>query len=142
MRDLIGVISTRVGYTGGQVAEPTYDEVCTGTTEHAEAIEVIFDPTKTSYQRITEVFFEIHDPSQYHRQGPDTGSQYRSAVFYLSPDQKETATRLIQQLESSGHTIATELSPAYPFYDAEEYHQDYYIKSGKKPYCHVRTKRF
>ena len=142
MKELPGVVTTRVGYTGGQVAEPTYEEVCTGATGHAEALEVIFDPEKTSFEAVAKAFFEIHDPTQLDRQGPDRGSQYRSVIYYLTEAQKTTSQRLISQLETNGFAVVTEVSPAYPFYDAEEYHQDYYTKTGKHPYCHVQQKRF
>lgn len=142
MKTFPGVVRTAVGYTGGGVSHPTYEEVCMGTTGHAEAIEVVFDPAKTSYEALTKFFFEIHDPSQRDRQGPDVGRQYRSSVFYLSDTQKRVCQRLIQELEAKGVRVATELAAAGPFYVAEQYHQGYYEKTGKEPYCHIHTKRF
>ncbi len=137
-----GVLSTSVGYTGGFLPNPTYKQVCTGTTGHAEAVEVVFDPTKVSYETLARLFFETHDPTQVDGQGPDIGTQYRSEIFYLSDDQKKTAEKLIKLLEDKGLDVATALTPAVEFYHGEDYHQDYYIKSGGTPYCHAYTKRF
>ena len=133
IKELPGVVRTTVGYTGGVTINPSYEEVCSGKTGHAEAIEVVFDPTKLSYQDLAKFFFEIHDPTQYLRQGPDIGNQYRSAVFYLSAEQKKTAQHLIEILKQQGKSIKTELLPAGPFYAAEEYHQDYYEKTHHEP---------
>lgn len=142
MKKIPGVIRTLVGYTGGTTVDPSYEDVCTGTTQHAEAIEVVFDPKKVSYETIAKNFFEIHDPSQKNRQGPDIGSQYRSAVYYLTMEQKNTAQKLIKILKDQGIDVATELVPAGPIFYAEDYHQQYYDKTGKLPYCHQRVKRF
>lgn len=142
MKTLPGVVRTQVGYIGGTVANPSYEEVCTGTTNHAEAIEVVFDPSITSYETITKYFFEIHDPSQVNRQGPDVGTQYRSSIFYLTETQKRIAERLIGVLKGQGMQVATALIAAGPFYPAEKYHQKYYEKSGHQPYCHMHIKRF
>lgn len=137
-----GVISTSVGYIGGLKDKPTYKEVCSHTTKHAEAVEVIFDSKVTTFETLAKVFFEIHDPTQVDRQGPDVGDQYRSEIFYESEDQKRIAEKLIKQLSDSGLNVATKLTPATTFWSAEDYHQDYYSKTGKTPYCHFRTKRF
>ena len=139
---LDGVISTTVGYTGGTKDEPTYKEVSTGTTGHAEAIEVIYDPSKVNYEELTKLFFETHDPSQIDRQGPDVGTQYRSGIFYLNDDQKEVAEKLIAALKSKGLDVVTEVTKASTFWNAENYHQDYYYHKGTTPYCHIYTKRF
>jgi peptide methionine sulfoxide reductase msrA/msrB len=137
-----GIISTRVGYMGGQKQDPTYREVCGGTTGHTEAIEVIYNPAETTYEKLARLFFEIHDPTQVNRQGPDIGEQYRSAIFYRDEDQKQTAEKLIKILEGKGYEIATELTPAKTFWEAEDYHQDYYQNRGGSPYCHTRKEIF
>jgi peptide methionine sulfoxide reductase msrA/msrB len=137
-----GVISTTVGYTGGHVDHPTYRQVCTGTTGHAESVEVIYDPSKTSYEQLARLFFETHDFTQLNRQGPDIGRQYRSAIFYLNEKQKEIATKLVEILKEKGFHVKTEITPAGKFWPAETYHQDYYKKNGKTPYCHVYRKIF
>jgi len=137
-----GVVSTRVGYTGGHKENPTYREVCSGTTGHAEALEVVFDPSRTSYETMARLFFETHDPTQLNRQGPDVGHQYRSAVYYLDKGQKSTAERLIALLREKGYAVVTEVEPASTFWPAEEYHQGYYENTGKSPYCHFYTPRF
>lgn len=126
-----GVLSTRVGYTGGDVKNPTYQLVCTGKTGHAESIEITFNPTVVSYRKLLEQFFSLHDPTQLNRQGPDVGTQYRSVVFYHSPSQKEEAETFIKEVSSSKRfrkPIATKVAPADVFYQAEDYHQDYYEK--------------
>ena len=137
-----GVISTTVGYTGGTKDEPTYKEVSNGTTGHAEATEVIYDPSKVSYEELAKLFFETHDPSQIDRQGPDVGTQYRSVIFYLNDEQKEIAEKLIATLNGKGLNVATEVTKASTFWNAEDYHQDYYDHKGTTPYCHIYTKRF
>ncbi|MBK7712470.1 MAG: bifunctional methionine sulfoxide reductase B/A protein [Bacteroidales bacterium] len=137
-----GVISVTSGYTGGSVKNPTYREVCTGNTGHAEAVRIVYDPDKTSYEKLLRLFLEIHDPTQTGRQGPDIGDQYRSEIFYMNADQKQIAEKCLNLLKAKGFKIATGLSPASEFYPAEEYHQDYYFNNGKVPYCHAYTKRF
>lgn len=138
-RKIDGVLDAQVGYTGGKTENPTYKEVCTDQTGHAEAIEVAFDPAKVSYRTLVEFFFKMHDPTQVNRQGPDLGTQYRSAVFYHSPEQKSVAEGVKAELGKSGKykkPIATQIVPAAPFYRAEEYHQRYFEKNGG-PSCHI-----
>jgi len=137
-----GVISTRVGYMGGHKDNPTYREICEGTTGHAEAIEVEFDPSETDFETLARLFFEIHDPTQVDRQGPDIGDQYRSAVFYVDEHQRQVTEKLILLLKEKGFDVVTHIAEAGVFWEAEEYHQDYYDTSGKQPYCHVYQKRF
>lgn len=137
-----GVISVRSGYMGGHTNEPTYRQVCTGNTGHAETVEVQYDPSKVSFKELAKLFFEIHDPAQRNRQGPDVGSQYRSAIFYVDPEQNRIAEQLIEQLREKGFDVVTELQQADVFWPAEKYHQKYYQKNRKEPYCHARTKRF
>jgi peptide methionine sulfoxide reductase msrA/msrB len=137
-----GVISTTVGYTGGNVDNPTYKQVCTDRTGHAEAVEVVFDPAKTNFEKLAKLFFETHDFTQLNRQGPDVGTQYRSAIFYLNERQQQVAARLVQELKKKGFDVKTQIVPAAKFWPAELYHQDYYKKTGKTPYCHVYRKIF
>lgn len=137
-----GVVSTRVGYIGGRTKNPTYKEVCSHTTGFAEAVEVTFDPTKTSFEELARLFFEIHDPTQVNRQGPDMGDQYRSAIFYLNDEQKAIAEKLIKILQYKGYDVATKLVKAETFYIAEDYHQHYYEHNGETPYCHRYVKKF
>jgi peptide methionine sulfoxide reductase msrA/msrB len=137
-----GVISTKVGYMGGHTDNPTYEEVSGHATGHAETMEISFDETKVSYEDLAKLFFEIHDPSQINRQGPDIGDQYRSAVFYTEQEQKEIAEKLIGILKAKGDKVVTEVTPAGIFWEAEDYHQKYYAKNGHSPYCHIRRKKF
>ena len=137
-----GVIAVEPGYMGGHLAEPTYQDVCTGGTGHAETVRVVFDPALTSYETLAKLFFEIHDPTQIDRQGPDIGSQYRSAVFYADEDQKATADMLITELIKKGYDVVTEVLPAGDFWVAEDYHHNYYGRKGTQPYCHSYVKRF
>ncbi len=137
-RQLPGVKNTRVGYTGGQTADPDYKQVCTGDTGHAEAIEVEFDPADISYAELLHFFWQIHNPTTLNRQGPDIGSQYRSAVYYHDDEQRQQAEIMKNELNSSGHfsqPIVTEISAASEFYPAEEYHQCYLEKRGQGS-CH------
>ncbi|MFM7024085.1 MAG: bifunctional methionine sulfoxide reductase B/A protein [Flavobacteriales bacterium] len=137
-----GVITAESGYIGGHVKNPGYKEVCTGRTGHAEAVRVIFDPSKTSFRELAMTFFEIHDPTQANGQGPDLGNQYRSGVFYTSDEQKKIAEELVETLKLKSYNVVTEITPATEFYVAEAYHQDYYEGNGHTPYCHRYTKRF
>ena len=137
-----GVLSVLSGYMGGRTQNPTYEEVCSDTTGHAETVEVVFDPARISYENLTKLFFEIHDPTQVNRQGPDIGDQYRSEIFYTSDAQKMTSEKLIADLRSKGYKVATKLAKADKFWVAEDYHQNYYDRTGKQPYCHGYTKRF
>ena len=136
-RDIKGVISTQVGYTGGKMENPTYDDVCSDETGHAEAVEVTYDPKKVSYEKLLEVFWHNHNPTQLNRQGPDVGAQYRSAVFYHNAKQKELAIKSMKE-EQKKHDkpITTEIKPAGKFYRAEEYHQQYLEKRGLRS-CHI-----
>lgn len=137
-----GVLSAEAGYIGGHVKNPCYKDVCTGKTGHAEAVRIIFDPSKTTYRNLAMMFFETHDPTQMDGQGPDLGNQYRSEIFYTNEEQKKIAEELIQTLKIKGYDVVTRVTPASTFYVAEEYHQDYYDGNGHTPYCHKYTKRF
>ena len=138
-RQLPGVIGTTVGYTGGKTENPTYEDVCSHTTGHAEAVEVEFDPKKISYEKLLEVFWKGHNPTTLNRQGPDVGDQYRSAVFYLNEEQKKIAEKSKEELVEKAkyaEPVVTEVTKAGPFYRAEEYHQKYFLKNGG-PSCHI-----
>ena len=141
MSRLNGVVDVRSGYTGGHTDRPSYEDVCRGDTSHAEAVLVRFDPAVVSYETIVRRFFEIHDPTQLNRQGPDVGSQYRSAVFWLNEDQKKTAQKLMDELRSLGYDVVTALEPAGPFYEAEAWHQDFAQRTGRGA-CHMPVPRF
>jgi peptide methionine sulfoxide reductase msrA/msrB len=142
MQQKDGVKTVTSGYIGGHTDNPTYKEVCNENTGHAEAVEVVFDPSKVTYEELTRLFFEIHDPTHINRQGPDIGDQYRTEIFYLDEDQKIVAEKLISILKSKGYKVATKVTRATTFWPAEEYHQDYYEHKGALPYCHGYTKRF
>jgi peptide methionine sulfoxide reductase msrA/msrB len=142
MQKLDGVEDVVSGYAGGTTDAPSYEEVINKDTGHLESVRVRFHSKQVSYKTIAKRFFEIHDPTQTDGQGPDIGAQYRSAVFYTSPEQKADTESLIQLLTSRGYKVATELREFAKFWPAEEYHQDYYVKTGKQPYCHGRVKRF
>ena len=142
LRQIPGVLTVEVGYTGGTVDNPTYNQICSGGTGHYEAVRVIYDRSKTDYYSVVKRFFEIHDPTQRTGQGPDLGHQYQSAVFYYNKAQQGHAEKLIQQLTQKGYDVATQLIPAQVFWPAEDYHQNYYGKQTKKPYCHQPTPRF
>lgn len=140
-RQLPGVKATRVGYTGGNFANPTYKDVCTDRTGHAEAVEIEYDPAVLSYDKLLEVFWENHDPMQLNRQGPDWGTQYRSAIFFTSPEQEAAAKASKDALEKShrfSRPIVTQIVPATTFYEAEEYHQQYLEKKGLAT-CHIKA---
>lgn len=137
-----GVISTTVGYTGGHVKNPSYEQVCTGRTGHAESVEVVFDPSVISYEELARLYFETHDFTQVNRQGPDIGEQYRSVIFYTNSHQKAVAEKLVKELTDKGYKVATSIEKAGPFYKAEKYHQDYYQKTGGTPYCHIKRDIF
>jgi len=137
-----GVLATEVGYTGGRLDNPDYEHVCQSHTGHVEAVRVLYDPNRVSYTTLTKFFFEIHDPTQADGQGPHIGSQYHSAIFYLDADQKSIAYQLMATLENQGLNIVTKILPATVFWSAEQYHQHYYQRVDKKPYCHSRIKRF
>ena len=139
-RQIPGVTATRVGYIGGNLKDPTYKDVCTDSTGHAEAVEVEYDPAKVSYGDLLNVFWENHDPTQLNRQGPDFGTQYRSAIFYHSPEQEQAASASKQALEESrqfSRQIVTQIVPAVTFYEAEDYHQQYLEKRGMAT-CHIK----
>ena len=134
-----GVISTEVGYLGGSLENPTYQDVCTGHSGHAEVVEVSFDPTRVSYENLLDAFWQMHDPTQFNRQGPDIGTQYRSAIFVHSPEQEEAARAAKEKLDGSGtfrRPIVTVIEKATTFYRAEEYHQRYLEKRGLGS-CHL-----
>lgn len=137
-----GVIDVKSGYIGGNKENPTYQEVCSHTTGHVEAVEVTFDPQKTSYEKLLKVFFEIHDFTQTNGQGPDIGSQYLSRLFPNSKEQIQVAKKIIAELKAKGFNVATKIEKASKFWPAEEYHQNYYVKKGGNPYCHKRQKIF
>jgi len=137
-----GVLAVKAGYIGGTTDNPTYEEICNKSTGHAEAIEITFDPGQITYTDLLKLFFEIHDPGQVNRQGPDIGDQYRSAIFYFDEMQKRTAEKLIALLKDKGYKVVTELQPAEKFWEAEQYHQNYYEIKGEQPYCHIYQKKF
>lgn len=137
---LNGVTGVKSGYEGGDIPNPTYEEVCTGTTNHAEVIEVTYDPAKITYDELLEVFWKSHDPTTLNRQGADVGTQYRSVVFYHTDEQKEIATKYKNELNKTkafANPVVTEIAKAETFYVAENYHQDYFIKNGELPYCRL-----
>lgn len=136
--ELKGVISVEPGYSGGDVANPTYREVCTGDTGHAEVVQVTFDPRVISLKDILEVFFSVHDPTTLNRQGPDVGTQYRSVIFYRDEAQKRTALSVMKEISAENlysKPLVTQLVPFAAFYKAEDYHKDYYALHGSEPYC-------
>ena len=139
-QELRGVEKVESGYSGGDVPHPTYRQVCSETTGHAEVVQVTFDPDEVSYRDILDVYFTIHDPTTLNRQGADVGTQYRSAIFYHTEDQKRVAEEAISELQTEGiwnNPIVTEVVPFDEFYVAEDYHQDYFRNNGFQPYCQV-----
>ena len=135
-QQLNGVLEVESGYTGGQVPNPSYEQICEGTTGHAEVVRLTFDPSVVSYREILEVFFTIHDPTTPNRQGNDVGTQYRSVIYYHSPEQQETAKQVISEMANVWDApIVTELSPAETFYKAEDYHQNYFRQNPMQGYC-------
>ncbi len=142
MEQIPGVVEVISGFMGGKMKRPGYYDVVKGDTGHLETVEVRYDPRRVDYETLAKVFFEIHDPTQQNGQGPDIGSQYRSALFVANEEERRTAERLIGILENKGLKVATKIMPATTFYPAEEYHQDHYRKKGGTPYCHRRIKRF
>jgi peptide-methionine (S)-S-oxide reductase len=137
-QDLEGVISVASGYEGGKISKPTYKEVCSGLTGHAEVIQIVYDPAKISYKDLLEVFWQTHDPTTLNRQGNDSGTQYRSVIFYHNEEQKLLAEKYKKELNDAkafDNPVVTEISPAQPFYKAEDYHQNYYNENGSQPYC-------
>jgi peptide-methionine (S)-S-oxide reductase len=140
-RQVKGVTDAAVGYAGGTTKNPTYQDVCTDRTGHAEVVELDFDPAQVSYEELVRVFFEIHDPTTLNRQGPDFGKQYRSVIFFHDPQQEATARKIKDELDASGkfpRKIVTQIAPAPEFYRGEEYHQRYFEKKGIDPTCHIR----
>jgi peptide methionine sulfoxide reductase msrA/msrB len=137
-----GVLSAQSGYMGGTTPNPEYGEVCSGTTGHAETVKVVFDTSSVAFRDLAVTFFEIHDPSQVNRQGVDTGTQYRSAIFYTTEEQLPVIEELLQILGNNGYAVATEVLPAGDFWPAEEYHQEYFDKNGVSNFCHTRVNRF
>lgn len=142
MESLDGVYDVVSGYSGGTTKNPTYQQVLTHSTGHLEAVEVLYNPLIISYEELTKYFLEIHDPTQANGQGPDIGNQYLSAIFYGNRNEYDSAIELLTILENKGYDIATQVRPKKVFYEAEDYHQDYYAQKGSTPYCHSYTKRF
>lgn len=137
-----GVISTTVGYMGGHTQSPTYREVCSGTTGHIETTEIVYDPSKTTFEELLKLYYETHDFEQVGGQGPDIGEQYQSVVFYVNDEQKKMVEKYLQILREKGYKPATQLRPAPEFWPAEDYHQEYYDKKNGTPYCHIYRKIF
>lgn len=142
-QELKGVIKVTSGYSGGQAINPTYEEVCAGTTGHAECLQIVYDPSVISFDELLEVFWESHDPTQLNRQGNDVGTQYRSAIFYHNEEQKEKAEHYKAEVDKAGaypKPIVTEITPFSKFYPAEDYHKDYFKLHGSQPYCYLVIK--
>lgn len=136
-KDQPGVLDAVSGYSGGRTSNPTYQEVCEGNTGHVEVVQLTFDPSQTSYEQLVTIFFRLHDPTQVNRQGPDIGEQYRSVIYFYNDEQKQVAEAVkARRAPMYKKPIATTIEPARTFYKAEDYHQDYYVRTGKQPYCH------
>src|SRR5690625_473701 len=138
--ELLGVVTVTSGYSGGTIPNPSYEQICTGTTGHAEVVQIEFDPEQLSYRDLLQVFFSAHDPTQLNRQGNDIGTQYRSVIFYHSPQQHQVANEVIDELNAARlwpQPIVTEVSPFDVFYPAENYHQDYFLNNPNQPYCRL-----
>lgn len=142
LNKLPGVELTLVGYMGGTLEHPSYQQVKTGDTKHVETVKVVFDPKRTSYEELLRLYFETHDFTQVGGQGPDVGSQYRSVIFYVDEEQKAMAEKYIHILTEKGYKVATAVEPATTFWIGEDYHQHYYDRKGEKPYCHIYRKIF
>ncbi|MCY1054494.1 peptide-methionine (S)-S-oxide reductase MsrA [Nannocystis sp. SCPEA4] len=142
LEQLPGVLDVESGYMGGALDAPSYEQVSSGDSGHAETVRVTFDPQKIGYEAVAKRFFEIHDPTEIDRQGPDIGTQYRSAVFVTGPEQRTVASALIARLKANGYAVATTVEDAGRFWPAEEYHQNYYVRTRKTPYCHMPVPRF
>ncbi len=134
-RRVKGVKNVEVGYAGGRRRNPTYEQVCTGVTGHAEVVKIDYDENKVSYDELLDIFFAIHDPTQLNRQGNDIGTQYRSIILYFNEEQKQKALKKIEELKNRGLDVVTEVKPLDVFYKAEEYHQNYFEKNPNQPYC-------
>lgn len=141
LEQLDGVLFAQSGYMGGKMDRPSYNDVSTGRTGHAEVVQVVFDPKATSFEKVAKRFFEVHDPTQRNRQGPDIGTQYRSVVFHTSEEQRKTTEKLIGQLKANGYDVVTQVVPAMEFWPAEDYHQDY-IRRHPERTCHAPVARF
>ncbi|MGL4669175.1 MAG: bifunctional methionine sulfoxide reductase B/A protein [Methanobacteriaceae archaeon] len=137
-----GVISVESGFMGGKRDNPSYNDVCYNNTGEIEVVKIVYNPQKVDYELLAKLFFEIHDPCQENRQGPDFGHQYRSQIFYTNSNQKEISENLVEILKNKGFDVKTKIEKAMTFYKAEEYHQNYYGKNGQVPYCHIPQKRF
>jgi peptide-methionine (S)-S-oxide reductase len=138
--ELVGVQDVVSGYSGGERPNPTYEQICTGATGHAEVVQIRFDPQQLSYRDLLRIFFSVHDPTQLNRQGNDVGTQYRSVIFYHTPEQKQIAEEVIGELNAARlwpQPIVTEVSPLKAFYPAEEYHQEYFLNNPRQPYCQI-----
>jgi peptide-methionine (S)-S-oxide reductase len=140
LRQIPGVVDASVGYLGGTLENPTYEDVCTDRTGHAEVVQLTYDPSRVTYDQLLDAFWKLHDPTQLNRQGPDHGTQYRSAIFFHTPEQEASAKRSKERLEASGRykrPVVTEITAASTFYPAEDYHQRYFEKRGIAPTCHI-----